>query len=58
MTPTEIKELRRVAGMTQTELAQFLRVSVSAVRQWESGDRNPSGPVIKLLAGLATVHKH
>ena len=38
---TIIKKYRRERDMTQEQLAEYLRVSVSAVSQWESGKTAP-----------------
>lgn len=37
-----IKEARRRAGLTQSELAKRLRTSQSVVARWERGTREPS----------------
>lgn len=52
MRPDEIKRIRREAGLTQTELARVLGLSGNSsryVRALETGEREPSGPVIQLL---------
>ena len=41
MLKERLKELRRREGITQTELARALQVSVGAVGNWESGKRKP-----------------
>jgi transcriptional regulator with XRE-family HTH domain len=41
---------RRIAGLTQTDLARKLRVTTSAVSAWESGIRTPSAGLIPSLA--------
>ncbi|WP_323012353.1 XRE family transcriptional regulator [Castellaniella sp.] len=39
-----IRDARIVAGLTQTEAAQIVRVSLRAWQRWEAGDRSmPSG---------------
>jgi len=43
-------EARRIAGLTQDELAQKLWVSIGAVCHWETGRTVPGGPTRKLLA--------
>ena len=50
VSPEEIKAFRQEQGITQKVLARYLAVSESAVIQWESGAKKPSGPVLKLLA--------
>jgi len=58
-TQSRVKKLRRALGLSQRDLAKELRVSASAVAHWESGEREVSGPVSKLLelyeSGLSAV---
>lgn len=51
MTPAEFKSIRHRLGLTQSELAAFLRLSDGGryVRMIEAGERNPSGPVCYLM---------
>jgi len=44
-----IKDLRDRYSISQAVLASVLNTSLSAVRQWEIGDKHPSGPSLKLL---------
>jgi len=44
-----IRGLRERYQLSQTVLASLLNTSASAVRQWEQGDKHPSGPSQKLL---------
>ena len=37
-----LKETREKKGLTQTEAAQAIGVSVEAYRRWENGGGNPS----------------
>lgn len=46
---SRIKALRERYRISQAVLATFLNTSVSAVRQWETGSKHPSGPSQKLL---------
>ena len=48
-TPERIRALRERLQLSQTVLASVLNASPSAVRQWESGQKQPSGPSQKLL---------
>lgn len=55
-----VKALREHIQVSQTVLASVLNTSPSAVRQWESGAKRPSGPSLKLLnlierKGLAAI---
>lgn len=45
----KIRALRERYQLSQSVLASLLNTSASAVRQWELGDKHPSGPSQKLL---------
>ncbi len=45
----DVKRVRKSTATTQTQFANILGVGIDAVKSWESGRRNPSGPVAKLL---------
>lgn len=50
MTPSEFKAIRLRAGLTQSQLADRLRItSKRAIRYWETGERPISGPVSLLM---------
>ena len=50
MTPATFKSIRERAGLTQSGLAAFLRISDKrTVRYWETGERPVSGPVSILM---------
>ena len=49
---TVIKKHRRQRDMTQEQLAEYLRVSVSAVSQWESGKTAPDLSAIPAICHL------
>ncbi|MCD8536110.1 MAG: helix-turn-helix domain-containing protein [Burkholderiaceae bacterium] len=44
-----IRTLRKKLAISQSVLAAILNTSVSTIRQWECGDKHPSGPSLKLL---------
>jgi putative transcriptional regulator len=44
-----IRALRERHKLSQAVLASVLNTSLSTVRQWEIGDKHPSGPSLKLL---------
>jgi putative transcriptional regulator len=46
----EIKKLRHREGVSQAVLAQHLNVDTKLVGEWERGEKEPSGPSLKLLA--------
>jgi putative transcriptional regulator len=45
----DIAALRTFVGLTQTEFAQAIGISVHTLRNWEQGRRQPEGPAIALL---------
>lgn len=52
MTPETFKAIRQRAGMTQSQVAEFLCLEANGgryIRAIERGDRNASGPVAKLM---------
>lgn len=48
----KIRALRARHKLSQAVLATVLNTSLSTVRQWENGDKQPSGPSLKLLSLL------
>ena len=51
----EIKQLRENNHVSQPVFARYLNTSASTVKQWESGEKRPSGMALKLLS---IVQKH
>lgn len=50
MTPAQFKDARKTLGLSQNGMAKVLGLKTSrAIRQFESGDREVSGPVAKLV---------
>ncbi len=45
----QIKALRQRHNLSQTVLARVLNTSPSTIRQWEIGQKHPSGPSKRLL---------
>jgi DNA-binding transcriptional regulator YiaG len=45
----DISALRRFVGLSQTEFARAMGISVHTLRNWEQGRRKPDGPAIALL---------
>src|SRR5689334_9436651 len=45
----DIKRLRLKARASQAVFAAYLNTSVSTVQKWEIGEKQPSGPALKLL---------
>lgn len=57
MTPAAVKAARLALGMTQHQLAETLRMGTDgkrAVRRWETGDREISGPASVAIEALLT----
>ncbi len=55
MTPTEFKSIRNRLGLTQTQLAQRLRIEdIRTIRRYETGERATSGPVSLLMEIMDT----
>jgi putative transcriptional regulator len=48
-TPAEIKSLRLRCRASQSVFAAYLNTSPSTVQKWETGDKRPNGPSLKLL---------
>ena len=51
MTPEELREIRRRAGLSQAALARLFGLGGDGkrtIRRYEKGDIDPSGPVLKL----------
>ena len=44
-----VSKTRARVGLSQTEFAHLLGVSVRTLQEWEQGRRAPSGPARKLL---------
>ena len=52
MTGEQLKELRKRLGLTQTQMAEKLGITLSAVYKIESGENNMSKPVALLAESL------
>ncbi len=48
-TSAQIRQMRENLKLSQAVLAALLNTSVSTIRKWEQGDKQPSGPSLKLL---------
>lgn len=47
-----IKGVRSKLGLSQAQFAQLLGVTPSAIFLWESGQRQPEGPALRLIYAL------
>jgi putative transcriptional regulator len=45
----DVAALRRFVGLSQSQFAQAMGISVHTLRDWEQGRRRPEGPAIGLL---------
>ena len=45
----DIAALRGFTGLTQTDFATAIGISVHTLRNWEQGRRKPEGPAVALL---------
>ncbi len=45
----DVSALRRFVGLSQSQFAQAMGISVHTLRNWEQGRRKPEGPAIGLL---------
>ena len=50
--PSERREIRELAGLTQSEVAAALGVSAPALSRWETGDRVPRRDHLLQYVGL------
>lgn len=57
MTPNQFKDARKALSLSQNAMADALGLKTSrAIRQFESGERQVSGPVAKLMDYLLASH--
>jgi predicted RNase H-like HicB family nuclease/DNA-binding XRE family transcriptional regulator len=49
LSASDIRDMRKRLGVSQERFARALNVSVSSVRAWEQGLRQPDGPTVRLL---------
>jgi putative transcriptional regulator len=52
--PTDVKALREQIGLSQSEFARLMRVSIKTLQNWEQHRRNPTGPAAALLKIVST----
>lgn len=52
---SNIRMLRKKAGLTQIELAEKLGVSIATLRRWEAGETAPNGTRIIELSTLLNI---
>ena len=49
LSPKEIKRIRLREKLSQPVFAKYLNASPSTIKKWETGEKHPTGPVLKLL---------
>ena len=50
----DARAVREQTGLSQTEFAQLMRVSVKTLQNWEQHRRQPTGPAAALLKIVST----
>lgn len=45
----DVAALRHFVGLTQSQFARAMGISIHTLRNWEQGRRNPEGPAVALL---------
>jgi putative transcriptional regulator len=53
-TPPDVKTVRERIGLSQSEFARLMRVSVKTLQNWEQHRRHPTGPAAALLKIVLT----
>ena len=54
VTTPDAKAVREQNGLSQSELAQLMQVSIKTLQNWEQHRRNPTGPAAALLKIVLT----
>jgi putative transcriptional regulator len=54
MANPDVKLVREQVGLSQSEFAQMMRVSVKTLQNWEQHRRHPTGPAAALLKIVST----
>lgn len=52
--PAQVRKIRAGLGLSQSEFALLIGVSVATLQNWEQGRRRPEGPARALLQIAAT----
>lgn len=52
--PPDVKAVREQIGLSQSEFARLMRVSVKTLQNWEQHRRSPTGPAAALLQIVLT----
>ena len=54
VTAPDAKAVREQIGLSQSEFAQLMQVSIKTLQNWEQHRRNPTGPAAALLKIVRT----
>lgn len=54
LTAPDAKQVREQIGLSQSEFARVMRVSVKTLQNWEQHRRTPTGPASALLTIMST----
>jgi len=54
LTPPDVKAVREKIGLSQSEFARLMNVSIKTLQNWEQHRRIPSGPAAALLKVVST----
>ncbi len=54
ITAPDVKAVREQIGLSQSEFARLLQVSIKTLQNWEQRRRNPTGPAAALLKIVTT----
>jgi DNA-binding transcriptional regulator YiaG len=57
-TPEDLIKFRKKNKLTQTQMGKLVGVSLTAVYQWERGERNPSKTARILLSKIEEEFSH
>ena len=49
LSPKQIKRIRLRERVSQGVFAEYLNASASTIKKWETGEKHPTGPALKLL---------
>jgi DNA-binding transcriptional regulator YiaG len=50
----DVKAVREQIGLSQSDFAKLMRVSIKTLQNWEQHRRNPTGPAAALLKIVST----
>ncbi len=54
VTPPDVKAVREQIGLSQSEFARLMQISIKTLQNWEQYRRNPTGPAAALFKIVQT----